>query len=164
MAVAETRWIMADESPTAKLTMWSFHGQQLWRCVNYKEQIDTNSGMWLWAKRERQRIWRGVCTDSRESYAGFELTNREIMTWAEVGRLTDWATQVPLLLLFISEYFIGLSAQQRLPPFLDPSELQFHEGCSAPQLPSRLVQEPLQCSYVDFPLNSFGLNQTLPLC
>ena len=28
--------------------------------------------------------------------AGLELTNCEIMTWAEVGRLTDWATQVPL--------------------------------------------------------------------
>ena len=26
---------------------------------------------------------------------GLELTNHEIMTWAEVGRLTDWATQVP---------------------------------------------------------------------
>ena len=27
--------------------------------------------------------------------AGLELTDREIMTWAEVGRLTDWATQAP---------------------------------------------------------------------
>ena len=26
---------------------------------------------------------------------GLELTNREIMTWAEVWRLTEWATQVP---------------------------------------------------------------------
>ena len=25
--------------------------------------------------------------------AGLELTDHEIMTWAEVGRLTDWATQ-----------------------------------------------------------------------
>ena len=38
--------------------------------------------------------------------AGFELTDREIMTWAEVRRLTDWATQPPgchniLMLLFI---------------------------------------------------------------
>ena len=30
-----------------------------------------------------------------------ELTNHEIMTWAEVRRLTDWATQAPPLCLFI---------------------------------------------------------------
>ena len=33
---------------------------------------------------------------STEPDAGLELTNREIMTWAEVGCSTDWATQVPL--------------------------------------------------------------------
>ena len=31
--------------------------------------------------------------------AGLELMDREIMTWAEVGRLTDWATQAPPLSL-----------------------------------------------------------------
>ena len=31
-----------------------------------------------------------------EPNAGLELMNHEIMTWAEVGRLTDWATQAPL--------------------------------------------------------------------
>ena len=30
-----------------------------------------------------------------EPDVGLELTNHEIMTWAEVGRLTDWATQAP---------------------------------------------------------------------
>ena len=30
-----------------------------------------------------------------EPDAGLELTDREIMTWAEVGRSSDWATQVP---------------------------------------------------------------------
>ena len=34
---------------------------------------------------------------STEPDAGLELTDRGIMTWAEVGRLTDWATQAPLL-------------------------------------------------------------------
>ena len=33
---------------------------------------------------------------STEPNAGLELTDHEIMTWAEVGRLTDWATQAPL--------------------------------------------------------------------
>ena len=32
---------------------------------------------------------------SPEPDAGLELTDREIVTWAEVGRLTDWATQAP---------------------------------------------------------------------
>ena len=30
-----------------------------------------------------------------EPDAGLEPTNREIMTWAEVGPLIDWATQAP---------------------------------------------------------------------
>ena len=32
---------------------------------------------------------------STEPEAGLELTDREIMTWVEVERLTNWATQVP---------------------------------------------------------------------
>ena len=38
------------------------------------------------------RLW----AVSTEPDAGLELTNREIMTWAEVGHSTDWATQAPL--------------------------------------------------------------------
>ena len=36
---------------------------------------------------------------STEPDAGLELTSCDIMTWPEVGRWTDWATQVPLLKL-----------------------------------------------------------------
>ena len=32
---------------------------------------------------------------STEPDVGLELTSGEIMTWAEVGRSTNWATQVP---------------------------------------------------------------------
>ena len=32
---------------------------------------------------------------STEPDAGLKPTNRKIMAWAEVGRLTDWATQAP---------------------------------------------------------------------
>ena len=32
---------------------------------------------------------------STEPDAGLELKNHKILTWAEVRRLTDWATQVP---------------------------------------------------------------------
>ena len=34
---------------------------------------------------------------STEPDPGLELTNCEIMTWVEVGRLIYWTTQVPLL-------------------------------------------------------------------
>ena len=37
---------------------------------------------------------------SPEPDAGLELTDHEIVTWAEVGRLTDWATQAPLKTAF----------------------------------------------------------------
>ena len=37
------------------------------------------------------RLWAA----STEPDVGPELTNCEIMTWAKVGRLTDWAIQVP---------------------------------------------------------------------
>ena len=42
------------------------------------------------------RLW----AISPEPDEGLELMDREIVTWAEVGRLTDWATQAPLCLFF----------------------------------------------------------------
>ena len=41
------------------------------------------------------RLW----AVSTEPNAGLELTNCEIMTWVKVGRLTDWATHLPLFYL-----------------------------------------------------------------
>ena len=41
---------------------------------------------------------------STEPDAGLEPANREIMTQAEVGRLTDWATQVPQVFLNFHHY------------------------------------------------------------
>ena len=40
---------------------------------------------------------------STGSITGLELTDREITTWAEVGRLTDSATQVPRLFVMDSQ-------------------------------------------------------------
>ena len=40
------------------------------------------------------RLW----AVSTEPDAGLKLTNCGIMTWAEVGRLGDWATQVTLVI------------------------------------------------------------------
>ena len=45
------------------------------------------------------RLW----AVSTEPDAGLELTGREIMTWAKVGRLTDQATQAPHF-FFKAEY------------------------------------------------------------
>ena len=42
------------------------------------------------------RLWAA----STEPNAGLELTDREIMTWAKVSRLTNWATQAPQNNLF----------------------------------------------------------------
>ena len=38
---------------------------------------------------------------STEPNVGLKLTNHKIMTWAEVGRSTDWATQAPLQVIRI---------------------------------------------------------------
>ena len=46
---------------------------------------ESEAGSGLWAVRT-------------EPDAGLEPTDREIMTWAEAGRLTDWATQAPLII------------------------------------------------------------------
>ena len=48
------------------------------------------------------RLW----AVSTEPDAGLELTDREIMTWAKVGRLTDWTTQAPLTVFILNEVSI----------------------------------------------------------
>ena len=45
------------------------------------------------------RLW----AVSTEPDRGLELTDREIMTWAEVGRLTDQATQAPQNLTLLKD-------------------------------------------------------------
>ena len=67
--------------------------------------------MFIFWERDWQSVSRGVAeregdTESEagsrlravgtEPDAGLEPMNREIMTWAEVGCSTDWATQAPL--------------------------------------------------------------------
>ena len=42
------------------------------------------------------RLWAA----STEPHVGLKLTNREIMTWAEIWCSTDWATQAPLKWIF----------------------------------------------------------------
>ena len=48
-------------------------------------------------ERDAQNLKQAPGSVSTEPDAALELTDREIMTWAEVGHLTDWATQAPLL-------------------------------------------------------------------
>ena len=59
---------------------------------------ETENASGLGAEREGDteaeagsRLW----AVSTESDAGLKLTSCEIMTWAQVGRSTDWATQAP---------------------------------------------------------------------
>ena len=49
---------------------------------------------------EGQRIQSGLCADSKEPDVGLKLTNCEIMTWVEVGRLTNWTTEAPHIPIF----------------------------------------------------------------
>ena len=64
---------------------WDRERQHEWGRVRERRERDTESetGSRLWAV-------------STEPEAGLELTDHEIMTWAEVGNSTDWATQAPL--------------------------------------------------------------------
>ena len=62
--------------------------------MKYKGEGDTES-------EPGSRPW----AVSTEPDAGLELINHEIMTWAEVGRSTDWATLAPLNLYL--DYIIG---------------------------------------------------------
>ena len=42
----------------------------------------------------------GFMLSAQSPMTGFEFTNHEIMTWAEVGRFTNWATQEHQYLIF----------------------------------------------------------------
>ena len=61
--------------------MWAGEGAEK------EEDTESEAGSRLWAV-------------STEPDAGLELMNCEIMTWAEVGSLTDWATQAPPISFF----------------------------------------------------------------
>ena len=65
----------------------------------FLRQCERHSASSGGADRGRHRIRSGsrLWAVSTEPGTGLELTNREIMTWAEVGHLTDWATQAPHL-------------------------------------------------------------------
>ena len=63
---------------------WDRERQSMNRGGSDKEgDTESETGPRLWAV-------------STEPDAGLELMDREIMTWAKVGCLTDWATQAPL--------------------------------------------------------------------
>ena len=60
------------------------------KCLILKEKTQLGEGQ---REKWRERI-PSRRHDSSEPYVGFELTNCEIMTWAEVGYSTDGATQL----------------------------------------------------------------------
>ena len=77
---------------------------------------------------------------STEPDVGLELTNHEVMTWAEVGCLTDWATQAPpicyvIILYYIILYYIILY-------FRDRVNVSWEEGQrKRERIPGRLYAE-----------------------
>ena len=69
---------------------------QFWETERERQSVSGGE-----AEREggtESKAGSGLRAISTEPDVGLEPTNREIMTWAEVGRLTDWATQAPLKL------------------------------------------------------------------
>ena len=61
-------------------------------------------------ERGRQNLKQAPGSElSAEPDMGLELTNHEIMTWAEVGHLIDWATQAPQG----KDIFISISKKSR---------------------------------------------------
>ena len=54
------------------------------------------------------RLW----AVSTEPDVGLELTNREMVTWVKVGRLTDWAAQAPL---YTMKYYSVIKKNEILP-------------------------------------------------
>ena len=99
-------------------------------CLDFK--IFKQFLMFLYLQeRQRGRTWagEGQREEDPESEAGSRLRavstepdveleppNLEIMTWAEVGRLTHWATQVPCDLFLCLFGFGFLSSQKLLEP------------------------------------------------
>ena len=70
----------------------------------FLRQRETERELGRGREKGRHRIWNKLQALSCQHKAwvstkpdvGLKLTNCKIMTWAEVGCLTDWATQVPL--------------------------------------------------------------------
>ena len=52
------------------------------------------------ASEAGSRLW----AVSTQPVMGLKLPNRDIITWAKVGRLTNWAIQTPLLFFFFFKY------------------------------------------------------------
>ena len=59
-----------------------------------RDRAWTWEGPWIGETRNSKQA-PGSELSARSPDVGLELLNWEIMTWAEVGRLTDWATHVP---------------------------------------------------------------------
>ena len=71
------------------------------QCANRggaEKETESEAGSRLWAV-------------STEPNTGLELTNRKTMTWADIGRITNWATQVPCAGLFYSILWIMFNIQ-----------------------------------------------------
>ena len=79
--------------------MWNLHSPPpFFNVYLFLRETETELERGRGRERARHRIRNRLQAPScqHRARAGLKLTDREIMTWAEVGRLTDWATQAPL--------------------------------------------------------------------
>ena len=114
------------------------------------------------ASEAGSRLW-AVCTGPD---AGLEPTNCKIVTWAEVGRLTDWATQAPYgIFKRLGLRYNFLSSCKSLEHSKEgdhwPVTLSLHLVLS---LASFCITEPLKWEARDLPRGRLGPRQVHWLC
>ena len=93
---------------TNNLILWAAYSHSYWREMIFfflmfmyyfeRERERERESARKWGRgreRGRKRIPSRFCAVSTETDLGLEPTNHEIMTWAKVGCLIDWAIQVP---------------------------------------------------------------------
>ena len=68
-----------------------------WERESEREKARVGEGQREWETQNLKQApgssFQAISTKSEDT--GLKLGNHEIMPWAEVGRLTDWATQAP---------------------------------------------------------------------
>ena len=81
-----------------RLPCWDWPKAYHFNVYLFLRQRETEHERGRGRERGRHRIGNRLQAPSHQPRArrGLKLTDREIVTWAEVGRLTDWATQAPL--------------------------------------------------------------------
>ena len=75
---------------------WGFFSLNVYLLLKDRERQSMSMGGAERGEDTESEVGSRLWAISTEPDAGLKLTNHEFMTWAKIGRLTDWATQVSL--------------------------------------------------------------------